>query len=213
MRKLDARRIIYDGEAITDASFTPNAHPTGADAFMYIPQDDANGLARCAYRDFPWDVTNLAKNVWDPERLFTSLNARRIEIKETPEGDLVGSRSLIKTRQVSMRFECPRRFGFNIARIRYFNVGNAHPVHDTKLEWKQSPNGVWYVASLQETFETRDENRKVDQRLRAVMIYSTFEPNAKVDPSLFTEKSLKLPPGSPFVDGRPNARMPTRRTR
>jgi len=213
VRKLDARRIIYDGEAITDASFTPSAHPTGAHAFMYIPQDAGNGLARCGYRDFPWDVTNLAKNVWDPERLFTNSNAGRIEIKETPEGDLVGSQSLTNTGQVSMRFECPRRFGFNIARMQYFNVGTDYPAHDIKLEWKQSPNGVWYVTSLQDTFETRNENRKPDQRLRAVMIYSTFEPNAKVDPSLFTEKSLRLPAGSPFVDGRPNAKMPTRRTR
>jgi hypothetical protein len=213
VRNLDARRIIFDGEAITDASFTPNAHPTGADAFIYIPQDDGKGLARCAYRDFPWDVTNLAKNVWDPERLFTNRDARRIEIKQTPEGDLVGSQSLINTRQVSMRFECPRSFGFNIARMQYFNVGNAHPVHDMKLEWKQSPNGVWYVVSLQDTFETRDEHGKLDQRLRAVLIYSKFEPNVKVDPSLFTEKSLHMPTGSPVVDGRPNAKMPTRQTR
>jgi hypothetical protein len=158
-------------------------------------------------------VTNLAKNVWDPERLFTNLNAGRIAIKETPEGDLVGSESLVNTSQVSMRFECPQRFGFNITRIQYFNVGTDNPVHDIRLEWKQSPNSVWYVTSLQETFETRDKNRKVDQRLRAVMIYATFEPNAKVDPSLFTEKSLKLPAGSPFVDGRPNAKMPNRRAR
>jgi hypothetical protein len=215
IRKLDSRRIIYDGEAVTDAFFTPTAHPTGAHARIFTPQNDGTDLARGAWADFPWDVTNLVKNVWDPEGLIKNLGAGRIEIKETPEGDLVGSYSRINAkgeRVGSVRFECPRRFGFNLAKVQVFNWGEDHPASESDLRWKQDPNGLWYVTSLLMTNEMRDEKRAVSL-VRAVMMYSKFEPNAKVDASSFTEKSLQLPAGTPIVDVRPGPSRESRLTR
>jgi hypothetical protein len=214
---LDARRIIYDGTAITEASFTPNAHPTGADARVLAPQDDGSGLARLAWGEFPWDVTNLAKNVWDPEHLFKRLGAGRIEFKLTTDGDLVGSYSHSSANGEPggiVRFECPRKFGFNLAREQVFNnQGQGRPARESNLQWKQNPNGLWYVTSALVTFEMSDDKGKLVGLVRAVIMYSHFEPNAKVDPSLFTEKSLQLPAGSPIVDVRPGAPSEIRRAR
>jgi hypothetical protein len=207
MRKLVSRRIIYDGVAVTDAYFTPDAHPTGADARIVMPENDGRGLARGAWGDFPWDVTNLAKNVWDPEALIKNLDAGRIEIKQTSEGDLSGSYSLLNGKGepvATARFECPRRFGFNLARMHVFNRGDADAAQQSDVHWKQAPNGVWYVTSLLETFRLREETHKV-RIIRSVIMYSNFEPNTKVDASQFTEKSLQLPAGSPIVDTRPGA--------
>jgi hypothetical protein len=212
IRRLDLRRIFYDGEKITVARFTPNAHPTGAQAYVEAPNDRGDGLARGAWGDFPWDVTNLAKNVWDPERLVRNLGANRVEIKETPDGDLVGS-YLISDNRVRVLFECPRRFGYNLSKEQVFNVGEDHPAQECNLQWRQGPKGLWYVTSLLETFATRDEKGKADRRLRAVVMYSKFEPNVKVDPSLFTEASLRMPAGSSIVDNRPGSKVRIRRIR
>jgi hypothetical protein len=211
--KLDSKRMFYDGEKITVAEFTPRAHPTGAQAHVSTPNDYGDGLGRGAWGDFQWDVTNLAQNVWDPERLVKNLGANRVEIKQTPDGDLIGSYPLTNTDRVRVRFECPRKFGYNLAKLEVFNVGKDHPAQEFSLQWRQGATGLWYVTSLLETFQTRDEQGKLDRRLRGVMMYSRFEPNAKVDPSLFTEESLHLPAGSPIVDSRPEAKVRYRRSR
>jgi hypothetical protein len=65
---------------------------------------------------------------------------------------------------------------------------------------------------LLETVEMRDEKGKPDLRMRAVVMYSSFEPNAKVDPKLFTEESLQMPVGSTIVDSRPGSKVRIRRT-
>ena len=157
MRKLDSRRMFYDGEKVTSASFTPLCHPTGAEASVVTPQNYGDGLARGAWGDFQWDVTSLARNVWDPERLVENLGAQRIEIKETPDGDLIGNYGLTNTDRVRVHFECPRKFGFNLAKQQVFNVGDDRPAQEFGLQWKQDGKGLWYVTSLLETLETRDE--------------------------------------------------------
>jgi hypothetical protein len=57
------------------------------------------------------------------------------------------------------------------------------------------------VKSLQETFETYREG-KVEGRFRAVMMYVKYDPDAKVDPSLFAADRLELPEKSLIIDNR-----------
>ena len=65
------------------------------------------------------------------------------------------------------------------------------------------------VRSLDETQVLRDAKNAV-WRVRDVLKYTEFEPNAKVDPRLFTEAALRLPSRSRIIDDRPEAREPTR---
>lgn len=125
---------------------------------------------------------------------------------------MVGSYRLLNTDRVHVRFECSRQLGFNISREQVFNAGEKEPARDVRLEWKQSPNGLWYVRSLDEKEVLRDEGNKI-WRTHDVMKYTEFEPNAKVDLKMFSEESLQLKPGSQIVDSRPGAKQRVRRVR
>lgn len=203
LKQVDARRITFDGEAITEAWFTPAQRPTGAQAFVFAPRDIGDGLARPSAADFPWDVSRLACNVWDLDRLIRSAAAGSIRVEETAGGDLDATHRLIGRDWI--RFECPRRFGYNVARLRHYNEGRDEPARDVRVGWKRSPGGVWYVRSLDQTQVLRDARDAV-WRVRDVLKYTEFTPDAKVDPRLFTEASLRLPTGSRIVDGRLGAR-------
>ena len=199
---VDSRRIIFDGKAVTEASFTPRIQPTGAQGRVVQPEDFGTGVSRPSEADFPWDVSLLVGNIWHPERLIKNVTPQRIEIGQTPGGDLVGSYPLVNTDRVRVRFECPRDSGFNLARMQVFNVGQAEPAEDVRIEWKQSPTGVWYVRSLDKTDVFRDPRIPV-ARIRNVLKYTEFQPNAKVDPKLFMEGSLGLPSRSRILDCAP----------
>ena len=153
---VDSRRIIFDGKTIMEASFAPKIHPTGAEGRVLQPQDFGTGVSKPSEADFPWDVALLAGNVWHPERLIKNVTPQRIEIRQTPGGDLVGSYPLVNTDRVRVRFECPQDSGFNLARMQVLNVGQAEPAEDVRIEWKQSPTGLWYIRSLDKTDVSRD---------------------------------------------------------
>jgi hypothetical protein len=112
---------------------------------------------------------------------------------------LVGSYPHVDTDRVRVRFECPRDSGFNLARKQVFNVGQAEPAEDTHIEWKQSPTGLWYVRSIDKTDVFRDPRIPV-ARIRHVLTYTEFRPNAKVDPKLFMEAALGLSFRRPVLD-------------
>ncbi len=204
---VDSRRIIFDGKTITEAMFSPRIHPTGAQGRVLQPQDFGSGVSKPSEVDFPWDVALLVGNVWHPERLIENVTPQRIEIRQTPGGDLVGSYPLANTDRVRVRFECPRDSGFNLARLQVFNVGQAEPAEDVRIEWKQSPTGLWYVRSVDKTDVLRDPRIPV-ARIRHVLKYTEFQPNAKVAPKLFTQAALGLPSGSPILDCAPRPRIP-----
>jgi hypothetical protein len=209
LMRVDSRRIIFDGQAVTEASFTPRIHPTGAEGRVVQPEDFGSGVSKPSEADFPWDVALLVGNVWHPERLIQNVTPQRIEIGQTPGGDIVGSYPLVNTDRVRVRFECPRDTGFNLARMQVLNVGQAEPAEDVRIEWKQSPTGLWYVRSIDKTDVFRDPRIPV-ARIRNVLKYTEFQPNAKIDPKLFAEASLGLPSRSRILDWRPGAKAPFR---
>jgi hypothetical protein len=142
-QRMHSRRMFYDGEKLMVASFTPDAPPTGAYVREKNPLEygEGRGLARGAYLDFQWDVTNLAKNAWDPERVAQNLHANPVEIKETPDGDLAGSYQLTSTDRTRVYFECPRRYGYNLAKKQVFKEGEDRRDQEYSLQWRQGPKG------------------------------------------------------------------------
>jgi hypothetical protein len=200
-------RILFDGNAVTTAWFAPSIFPTGAQGLVSPPQDYGDNLARPDTGDFPWDITKLARNVWDPEKLRPGTGPRQLDIQETREGDITGTYLLDGTARVRVRFECPRRFGYNVAVEQVFNAPDERPAQESRLEWKQSPTGLWYVRSLEQRFVLREANLS-RRRVRRVLKYSAFEPNARVEPSMFSVDSLHMPKGTPIVDRRIPNQMP-----
>ena len=206
---VDTRRIILDGKAIREASFTPRVHPTGAMGRVAQPEAIGSGESRPSEVDFPWDIALLLGNFWDPERLIENLTPQRIEISQTPAGDLVGSHPLMNSNRVRVRFECPRASGFNLARLQVFNIGQVESAEDVRIEWKQGPTGLWHIRSIDRTYVSSDPRLPVP-RIRDVLKYTEFQPNAKVDPKLYMAAALGLPSGSPTLDWRPRAKAPSR---
>jgi hypothetical protein len=195
-RKQTGCRIIHDGRVVMGCRSTQEVDSY----FEFKPDDYGDSLARPTMVDFPWDIAQLSGNAWNPDRL----RPMRMEIRRTPEGDLVGSYPIVNTDRVSVRFECSRRFGFNLNRIRVLDVAQPKPAQDMRVEWKQGPDGLWYVRSLDETRVLRDE-RKAVWRTRDVLKYTSFEPNARIDPRLFTKDARRPTARSLVVDGSPEA--------
>jgi hypothetical protein len=200
-RGLSCRRITYDGKQVKAAWFPPRWLTRGQTRVITI-QDYGDGLSRPELADFRWDVARLSSNVWDVERMMKSVPAVNIEIRESPEGDLIGSFPVVNSDGVRVQFECPKKFGFNIARVQVSNRGTQRPAQESRIEWKLAPNELWYVRSLQDDFVHLPENK----RSRRVLKYAEFEPNVKVDPKIFTYEWLRRPMESQIADSRPGAK-------
>ena len=84
---------------------------------------------------------------------------------------------------------------------------------DTSLMWQQDPSGLWYIKSLQESFQTYKVGGKPEVRFRAVMMYAKFDPNAKVDPKFFAVDRLELPANSQAIDNRTEGKVIVRQAR
>jgi hypothetical protein len=187
-RGLGCRRITYDGKLPKTARFSSNSLMRGKTKVIRA-HDYGDGLCRPELADFPWDVAGLARNICDVEHLIRIVTAEKIEITQTPEGDFVGSFPVVNENQMRVQFECPRKFGFNLARLRVLNDNEPRPRQETRVEWKLSTAGLWYVRSVQEDFRFRQTN----QRFRRILKCVEFEPNAKVDPKIFTLEWLERP--------------------
>ena len=170
------RRIIYDGRIIMGSSLKPE----GEDRFRFNVEDEGDGLARPYRAGFPWDIAHLSGTVWNPEREIRDPTVQRLEIGITSQRDVSGTYVLSENNRVQVRFECSRRFGFYLTRTQLFNMGQPKPKSDVRLEWKQSPNGPWYVRSLDDMRVVHDAKVGI-MRVRDVLKYTEFEPNAKVD--------------------------------
>ena len=97
--------------------------------------EDGDGLSRPWNGVFPWDVAQLPRNIWYPERLIQG-NARGTSgCGAMLEGDLVATHRLGGGDWI--RIECPQRFGYNISRLQHFNEGQDAPALEVRIEWKQ----------------------------------------------------------------------------
>jgi hypothetical protein len=209
VRHNTSSRIICDGKRVTTTWFSPSIHPLGAHTIAREPELVGEILCRPDPGTFPWDVAHLSSEVWKGHGFYYRVKTAKIDIKQTPEGDLVGENPS-SMYDLRAQIECPSRFGFNLGKARISIPGEDHPRFEFAIQWKQHPSGLWYVTSLQQTFELRNEMQNVDRRLRQVLMYSRFEPNAKVDRSLFTEGSLQMPDGCRIIESAPGKRRTVR---
>jgi hypothetical protein len=199
-RNEDARRIIYDGRDIMGCYLASDVEAY----FKYKPAAHGGRVyaKRPEMTGFPWDIAHLAGTAWNPELVISKLAPQRFEIRQTAEGDLVGNYPVLNADRARVHFECPHRFGFNLARMKVLEEGQPAAVYETRIEWKKSPSGLWHIRSLDVTRSHRD-HRNGAWRSRDVLKYTQFEPNANVDPKLFT-KDARLPTSSrQEIDDRP----------
>ena len=209
-RHEDVRRIIYDGRVIMGCYLTPGVEnyfefkPAARGGRVYAKRPEMTG--------FPWDIAHLAGTAWNPELLLSKQPPHRFEIRQTPEGDFVGSYPVLNDDRARVHFECPHRFGFNLARMKVLQEGQPANVYETHIEWKKSLSGLWYIRSL-DVRRSYHSRRNGDWRSRDVLKYTQFEPNANVDPKLFT-KDARLPTSrTTEIDDRPEVKDSDRHRR
>ncbi len=188
VRGIKCRRILRADRSLRTAWFSPGWLTRGQVREMNHT-DYGDGLTRPSQADFPWDVSALPLNVWNVERLVKQVAPQKIEVVENSEGDLIGSYST-GTDGSRVRFECPKRFGFNVARIQFPDPVEGLPPLECRIEWKQAESSHWFVRSIQHEWLIRNREPK---RIRQVLKYSDFKPNVKVDASIFTTEYLEMP--------------------
>jgi hypothetical protein len=197
LRGLKCRRIMKTDRSLRTALFSPGWLARGQMRDI-VPENPGKGLAPPSGGEFPWDVSALPLNVWDFDRLFRHVPLKNINVVETSEGDLIGSYQM-ENDPTRVRFECPKRFGFNIARIHFSDPAVGLPSLEFRMEWKQAESSLWYVRSLQHEWLVRSDKK----RIRDVLKYSDFKPNVKVDPNIFTTEYLRMPMGAQEPGERP----------
>jgi hypothetical protein len=200
-RHEDVHRIIYDGRDIMGCYLTSDA----SNYYKYKPavRDGRVYAKRPERTAFPWDIAHLPGNAWNQELMISKLPPQGIEIRQTPEGDFVGSYPIVNADRARAHFECPHRFGFNLARLQVLDEGQPGAVYEARYEWKKSPSGLWYIRSFDQKRSYRNR-RNGAWRTRDVLKYTQFEPNAKVDPKLFTEDARRPTSRRREIDDRPD---------
>jgi len=196
--KTERQIIVYDGTAIFSNRFTKNIHPVGSHTDVFdVPE--GQGKVRPQLAGFPWDVTKLHSSLVDLNRVLKNVSADKIQVILSPEGDYVGQ--FPSGGNSFVKFECPRKYGFNVGRTSIYGSSSAKPVQEFIATWKKDGD-VWYVDTFSEEFDssTRQE--------RSEMHYNKFTANAKVSPELFTMAALEMPAGSRILDHRPKTAQP-----
>ncbi len=188
-RGIKCRRIMKNERSLRTASFPLGWVSRGP--IREIPSENyGDGLDRPSGAEFPWDISMLSFNVWNVDQLIKRVAPERIKVVRTSEGDIMGSYPLNGNELFQVRFECPKRFGFNIAKFECTGPDDDPLPHVYRIEWKKAETGVWYIWRLQEDWAGSPDGM---QRRRRILKYSDFKPNAKVDPDVFTAEFLGTP--------------------
>jgi RNA polymerase sigma factor (sigma-70 family) len=187
--------VIYDGKTATVVTFSRRIRPSGC---MVEIWPELRGPAA----NLPWnDVARLGLAVLDVEGLIRNLGRDAIRLTKMPQGGYRGRYHVKNAPKVRVEFDARPEAGFNVTAERVFNEGNDQPVTARSAAWKKD-KGLWYVERLVEENDFRG-GRLGGYRERWVFRYTHFEPNARVDPTLFTLKSAKVPDRTRVLDRRP----------
>lgn len=186
------RIIIYDGESISTARFSPRIKPYGAEAEIFDSSLDGLHIPRLT--ELNWDVAKLPLHALSIDVISKKLGKEAIVLTRTDSGDVRGEYVLSK--KVKCAFTCAREYDYNVAEISAWNEGVASPAQQYKVKWKRDKK-VWYVSEISDEMTTLD-----GKQVRSELKYDRFEPNANIDPALFEHPSLELPAKARTLDRR-----------
>ncbi len=183
------QRIVADDKAISATRFSDRISRTGATTRI-VGRESINTV-------FPWDVSQLARSVLDLDIVFKKHSRDQITIDQTPTGDLACSFRVQNSESGRVEFQCLRAFGFNLANVKFYPVGDQPPNREIQIEWLQTAEGLWHINSLKDT-----RRRRPDVLSRRELIMKEFDANAEIPDDTFTEAFLNAPVGSRVIDTR-----------
>jgi hypothetical protein len=194
----DRQIVIYDGSLIATSSFSDRVKPFGGEGQLFPARVLPGGVVLTAIGGIPWSPASLPETIIDLNLVVESVGASGVELQKQESGSIVGVYRIKGASGVSVEFTCDAIAGYNVTKVVASNAGWEWPATVVDMEWKLSKD-YWWVTRVSET--QRDEK---GHESRSRWEYTEFEPNAPVDPSLFSLAALDLPPGARIVDHRPD---------
>ena len=91
---------------------------------------------------------------------------------------------------------------YNPTRFRVLHSDWDRDSEECTAKWKKSGE-VWYVEELDMTMRIRLSDKPTYRMTHSIYRCESFEPNAKIDPQLFTLDCLTIPAGTRTLDRRP----------
>ena len=189
--------LIYDGTTAHSITFSDRIHPTGCRVEIFSNvRRAANSAASFQWNDIarPWhDVLNLEKTI-------ANLGRDAIQVENRPEGLLRCTYRIKNSPRNKVEFDLHRKTGFRVANLVVNHDAAEAAVHREHLTWKNT-DGIWHVTRVVDEYDLR-ELRDDGLLRRSVFEYTSFKPNVKVDPQLFTLQAMEIPAGTRFIDRR-----------
>ncbi len=194
--KYDDVRIIADENDVYVISFSDRIRPNGCKIEIYSKEQTQFGWSMCG---FPWsEPARLWKSLPDIEEISKNSGADAIKFSDAGKGRFLAEYPIDDP---FADFTVDRAVGFNVVSSRAFNPKQKTPAQSSKATWKKD-HEAWYVAEFVEEFDNRDVEPEKGRFRRSELKYKSFDVNAKVDPDLFTLKSLPIPAGTRVIDRR-----------
>ncbi len=192
--------LIYDGMTAYSITFSERIHPTGCSGEIFSGVRNAASVEA----DFRWgDIARPWKEVLNVETLIANLGREAINVDERADGIFRCSYQVKNSPKYRGEYHLDGNNGFRVVSSTLKRSDLDVPVQTKRLTWKNA-NGVWHVARIVEEFDSR-ELRDDGLLRRSVFEYTSFKPNVKVDPQLFTLQAVEIPAGTRFTDRRRGA--------
>jgi hypothetical protein len=193
--KPDDLAIIDDGEKTQVVTWSKAIRPTGCEIEVFPGRESSTHSSMAEPTRHLLGYLGLEEQLRGSKRdairitdLGTGVWRVGFEPKVAPGGKL--------------EIELSSEAGYNPTRYRLLLPGQSDPFQEYSARWKKAGD-VYYVERLVMDFGV---HRKGKTGHRLVFQYQSFEPNAKVDPKLFTLDCLTILPGTRTLDHRPQGK-------
>jgi hypothetical protein len=197
---LDSRVIINDGTAIMVNKISKYIIPSHSEANVYEAKPIPSIMRKTG---FDYNPCKLPADILPADLLSSPKFASDLTIK--PDANMDYSVTFICgfAPQIHESFIASHNTGYHITNYRQFNTKQNNFQHINRQATWERKNNIWYVKSIDTQLFQLDGSSE-----RTVFQYTTFEPNVKVSPSMFTFNALSLSPTARVIDRRPNAEEP-----
>jgi hypothetical protein len=192
--ELTRRVIVHDGSVLATNRFSPRISRTGSETDIYQPESAGANTVPATRAGLPFDPSRLSYALTDLEAHRRNVGDKKFRLEPTPPDDarLVLSHPL--GTQSQARLTINPEHGYLLEAVWAGTEGSPY-FQRTTADWREI-DGVWCVVKLRHEvhYEGLHEVTELE--------FDDVQPNAPVDPKLFTLAALEMPPGTRVIDRR-----------
>ncbi len=197
--KPDDLATIFDGTKVQQVTYMQGIRPSGCniDIFDSLPHTPIS------VRE---DLTRRWLGETDLVRHLKTVKREAIQVTDLGKGTFRLSFEIpVGPKGARVELDVSSEANYHPTRYRVL-MNNWDKIYkDCSAKWKKT-DGVWYVSELDMTRRTRYSDKPTYLMDRSVYRTERFEPNAKIEPLLFTLDCLTIPPRTRTLDHRPQGK-------